>query len=85
MRTRLVVGALFVACFREWVEACAGHAHGQETHWSQEKLDDLERKWGFEVRPVQPVESEGPSPFGQGLRRHRAVLWTIMLMMTICV
>lgn len=30
------------------VGACGGH--GQELkHWSQEELDDLERKWGVEV------------------------------------
>jgi agmatinase len=30
------------------VRACGGH--GQELrHWSQEELDELERKWGIEV------------------------------------
>lgn len=43
--------ATFLSLALSWhsaVWACGGH--GQELkHWSQEELDELERKWGIEV------------------------------------
>lgn len=43
--------ATFLSLALSWhsaVQACGGH--GQELkHWSQEELDELERKWGIEV------------------------------------
>lgn len=30
------------------VRACGGHSH-EVREWSQEELDDLEKKWGHEV------------------------------------
>lgn len=32
------------------VRACAGH--GEVREWSQEELDELEKKWGTEVRDL---------------------------------
>ncbi|KAI1484100.1 Arginase/deacetylase [Daldinia eschscholtzii] len=38
---------LALSCFSALVEACSGHGH-QTREWSQEELDELEKKWGAE-------------------------------------
>lgn len=40
--------SLAFACHSTVVQACGGHKHEQR-EWTQEELDELERKWGTEV------------------------------------
>lgn len=51
---RLTEG-LFLAlgCGSALVQACGGHSH-EVREWSQDELDDLERKWGHEVSKAMP-------------------------------
>lgn len=52
--TAIIMKIAFVAALGLWLlgaTACS-HDHDDGKVWSQEELDELERKWGFEVRPL---------------------------------
>ncbi|KAF3064437.1 hypothetical protein GL218_01130 [Daldinia childiae] len=46
MRSKKFI-CLALSCFSTLVQACGGHDH-QVREWSQEELDELEKKWGAE-------------------------------------
>lgn len=47
MRSKDLI-CLALSCFSALVQACGGHDH-QVREWTQEELDELEKKWGAEV------------------------------------
>lgn len=46
MRPQDVLGGLMLAS----LTAACGHDHGDEKEWTKEELDELEARWGYEVR-----------------------------------
>ena len=48
MRPHNILGGLLLAGL---TSAC-GHDHGDEKEWTKEELEELEARWGYEVRLI---------------------------------